>query len=445
MSHIYHIGIWQFDIPPSLVHVSAVIDVFPAPQFTLYDLPQSHFIRMEEFSVRGADCSSDRDKGPRPLQPTPRFYFPPIPSARPDSPYPVDGDSTITSVSDIPAVNDPSWNFTHDPACPMSFMDLLGSPLVIYDHPANVDDVHLPQPPIELPAFPDQNLSVPKDVTAMSGQQVVVADTLCKRGINPLENVSVSLPMVPTEGRPEVPSEVGSVVLHEVAMGMGEASAPHTSVPDTHLSRPPAGARDPPQALSNASWKIRNPGQPVIPPHGSEKLDATQRTARKVASEQRRVKQQAVSDAVAELLEEQEMRINEIAKAHSILLEKVRLLTNGETHYRNKREESLANALVCIKAHQVNADRPHSQKFQLKELQEMVVNDQNMQNLDEDTKQKYLRELKESRNCKAIGVRSTNTAASRDVQATLKKIYGELQALHQGRFEVLVFPDNYVK
>ncbi|KIK20518.1 hypothetical protein PISMIDRAFT_12899 [Pisolithus microcarpus 441] len=311
----------------------------------------------------------------------------------------------------------------------MSFMDLLGSPLVVYDHPTNVDDVHLPQPPIEPPAFPNQNLSVPKDVTAMSGQQVIVADMLCKRGINPLENASVSLPMVPTEGRPEVPSEVGSMVLCEVAMGMGEASTPHTSVPDTRLSRPPAGAGDPPQALSNASWKIWNPGQPVIPPHGLEKLDATQRTARKVASEQRRVKQQAISDVVAELLEEQETRINEIAKAHSILPEKVRLLINGETHYRNKQEESLANALVCIKARQVNTDRPRGQKFQLKELQEMVANNQNMQNLHEDTKQKYLRELKESRNCKAIGVRSTNTVASRDVQATLKKIYGELQAL----------------
>ncbi|KAI6020779.1 hypothetical protein BKA83DRAFT_4126717 [Pisolithus microcarpus] len=202
------------------------IPVFPAPQFTLYNLPQ--------------------DKGLCPLQPTPRFYFPPIPGTRPDSPYPVDGDSTITSVSDIPAVNDLSWNFAHDPTCPMSFMDLLGSPLVIYDHPTNIDDIHLPQPPIEPPAFPDQNLSVPnaaniddihlpqptlelpafldqdlsvpKDVMAVSGQQVVVADTLCKRGINPPENMSVSLPTVPMEGHPEVPSEVGSMVLREVAM-----------------------------------------------------------------------------------------------------------------------------------------------------------------------------------------------------------------------------------
>ncbi|KAI6006786.1 hypothetical protein EDD15DRAFT_2137876, partial [Pisolithus albus] len=177
------------------------------------------------------------------------------------------------------------------------------------------------------------------------------------------------------------------------------------------------------------SWMSRNPGHPVIPPRSSEKLDAAQRAVRKVAAEQRRVKQEAVSRAVAELLEEQDTRINEIAKAHCILPEKVRLLITGETHYRNRREESLANALVRIKARQVNADRPHGQKFQLKELQEMVANDPEMQNLDEETKQKYLGELKESRGHKAKGVRSTNTAASRDVQATLKNIYEELQAL----------------
>ncbi|KAI6018967.1 hypothetical protein BKA83DRAFT_4057712, partial [Pisolithus microcarpus] len=176
-------------------------------------------------------------------------------------------------------------------------------------------------------------------------------------------------------------------------------------------------------------WKSRNPGKPVIPVRSSEKLDAVQRAARKVAAEQRRVSQQAVCDAVAELLEEQEMRVNEIAKAHNVLPAKVKLLITGETHYRNRREESLANALVRIKARQVNADRPSGQKFQLKELQEMVANDPDMQNLDEETKQQYLGELKESHSCKSIGVRSTNTAASRDVQATLKKVYGELQAL----------------
>ncbi|KAI6102009.1 hypothetical protein EV401DRAFT_1876248 [Pisolithus croceorrhizus] len=208
-----------------------------------------------------------------------------------------------------------------------------------------------------------------------------------------------------------------------------EVSTQNTPVPATYPHRPSTGTRGPPQVLDNASWRSWNPGKPVISPRSSEKLDAAQRAARKVAAEQRQAKQQAISKAVAELLEEQETHINEIAKAHSVLPEKVKLLITGETHYRNRCEESLANALVRIKARQVNADRPSGQKFQLKELQEMVANDPDMQNLDEEMKQKYLGELKESRSRKAIGVRSTNTAASRDVQATLKKVYGELQVL----------------
>ncbi|KAI6009683.1 hypothetical protein EDC04DRAFT_2906506 [Pisolithus marmoratus] len=59
----------------------------------------------------------------------------------------------------------------------------------------------------------------------------------------------------------------------------------------------------------------------------------------------------------------------------------------------------------------------------------MVVNDLDMQNLDGEMKQKYLGKLKESHECKAVGVQSTNTAASHDAQTTLKKIYKELQAL----------------
>ncbi|KAI5981277.1 hypothetical protein EDD15DRAFT_2183701 [Pisolithus albus] len=215
---------------------------------------------------------------------------------------------------------------------------------------------------------------------------------------------------------------------------------------DTHLSGLSTGAEEPPRVLNDASWRSWNPGKPVIPPCNSEKLDAAQRAARKAAAELRRVKQQAITDAVAELLEEQETCINGIAKAHSVLPEKVRLLITGETHYRKRCEDSLANALVCIMACQVNADLPCGQKFQLKELQEMVANDPHLQNLNKETKQKYLGELKESRSHKAIGIQSTNTAASRDVQATLKNIYAELQALtyHTGIYACLFVTRGHV-
>ncbi|KAI6111207.1 hypothetical protein F5141DRAFT_1063538 [Pisolithus sp. B1] len=305
-----------------------------------------------------------------PLQLTPRFYFPPIPGAHPNPPYPLVDHSATTGLSGIADVNDPSWEFSYNVVNPSSFMDLLRSPLDVYGNPTGLEGVHLPQP-------------------------------TCEGGSNLQAEISAILLTVPIEGEGRLEG----------------------------LAATPADPLGPPQVLNDASWRSWNPRKPVISPHSSEKLDAAQRAARKVTAEQRQVKQQAVSKAVAKLLEEQETHINEIMKAHSILSEKVKLLITGETHYRNRCEESLANTLVRIKACQVNADCPSGQKFQLKESQEMVANDLDMWNLDEEMKQKYLGELKESHSCKAIGVRSTNTVASCDVQATLKKVYGELQAL----------------
>ncbi|KAI6032399.1 hypothetical protein EDC04DRAFT_2898217 [Pisolithus marmoratus] len=303
-------------------------------------------------------------------------------------------------------------------------MDLLKNSLNIYDCPPGLDNFHLPQPTANPPTLPDQDSLVPKDHEG---------------GVRRGEETSIGLPM---DGLPEAPPRIPMnspctadcghedvVPPHEETTNAGDTSTQDTPHSDARASRPPTGAGDPPQALSNASWRSWNPGHPVITPCSSEKLDAAQRAVRNAAAEQRRVKQQAMNDAVAELLEEQDIRINEITKAHCILPEKGKLLITGESHYQNQHEESLANTLVCVKVHQVNADCPPGQKFQLKELQEMVTNDPDMQNLDEEMKQKYLGELKESHGRKAMGVRSTNTVASRDVQATLKKIYKELQAL----------------
>ncbi|KAI5996663.1 hypothetical protein EDD15DRAFT_2364712 [Pisolithus albus] len=405
-------------------------------------------MQMDDVSLRDANPSNNQGKNPCPLQLTPRFYFPPIPGSHPDPPYPLGDHSATTTVFVTPNISDSAWQFSDNTVRPMSFTDLLESPLYDYGGHTEIETICLPQPTVNSTIYPNQSLTNPGGATTAPDEQLSVPITTCKGGTDSWETTTVSPPTeglrdvtvavagcrvdstreVSTQDRLSEPSTMAGDALQvpsTEAMG-GTRAAPAR---DTHLSGLSTGAEEPPQVLNDASWRARNPGKPVIPPRNSEKLDAAQRAARKAAAELRRVKQQAITDAVAELLEEQETRINEIAKAHSILPEKVRLLITGETHYRKRREESLANALVRIKARQVNADLPCGQKFQLKELQEMVANDPHLQNLDEETKQKYLGELKESRSRKAIGVRSTNTAASRDIQATLKKIYVELQAL----------------
>ncbi|KAI6038116.1 hypothetical protein EDC04DRAFT_2604303 [Pisolithus marmoratus] len=229
------------------------------------------------------------------------------------------------------------------------------------------------------PTLPNQDSLVPEDVTAMPKQQTIVAVTQCEGGVRTGEEMSIGLPM---DGLPEAPPRIpvnsphaadhgheDAVPLHEETMNAGDTSTQDTPHSDTCASHPPTGAGDPPQSLHNASWE-----------------------------------------------------------AHCILLEKVKLLITGESHYWSQCEESLVNALVCIKACQVNADCPPGQKFQLKELQEMVTNDLDMQNLYEETKQ------------------NTNTVASHDVYATLKKIYKELQALtyHTGIYACLFITHGHV-
>ncbi|KAI6020772.1 hypothetical protein PISMIDRAFT_8638 [Pisolithus microcarpus 441] len=214
----------------------------------------------------------------------------------------------------------------------------------------------------------------------MPRQQAIVTVTLHGGGVKPCRETSIGFP---TEGIPEALSVAGgvppkcdcAVISHEEGMNTGNASTQDASLSDACTSQPCTGAGELPHALNNASWMSHNPGHPVIPPHSSEKLDAAQRAVGKAAAEQRQVKQEAISHAVAKLLEEEDTQINEIVKAHCILPEKVKLLITGETHYRNRWEESLANALIHIKACQVNANHPHGQKIQLKELQEMVAND----------------------------------------------------------------------
>ncbi|KAI6094750.1 hypothetical protein EDD16DRAFT_1721404 [Pisolithus croceorrhizus] len=415
---------------PSHMHVSAFLNAtLTVPQSTLRMFPQSRFMQMEELTSQDTEFSSHQGKYIK-SELTLRFYFPPTPGAHADPPYPLVDHSTTTGSSGIADVNNPSWEFSYNVVCPSSFTDLLRSPLDIYGDPTGLEGIHLPQPMCE----GGSNLQV---------ERSTILPTVPIEGEGRLEGLAATpadISCVPSPGIcPVVP-------LCERITNEDEVSTQNTPAPATYPHRPSTGTRGPPQVLDNASWRSWNPRKPVISPHSSEKLDAAQRAARKVTAEQRQVKQQAISKAVAELLEEQETCINKIAKAHSILPEKVKLLITGETHYRNRREELLANALVHIKACQVNADHPSGQKFQLKELQEMVANDPDMQNLDEETKQKYLGELKESHSCKAIGIQSTNTAASHDIEATLKKVYGELQALayHTGIYACLFVTRGHV-
>ncbi|KAI5982469.1 hypothetical protein EDD15DRAFT_2377762 [Pisolithus albus] len=259
---------------------------------------------MDGLPLQDANPSSNQGKSPCPLQPIPRFYFPPTPGARPDSPYPLGDNSATATVPVTPNINGLAWQFSDDTVRHMSFTDLLQDSIDVYGGHTELDSVRLPPPTASSTIFPNQSLTDPGGAATVLGEQLAVpvardASTFTQD----------RLPGLSTAARDPLP-----VLNTEATEGTRDAPAPDSCLPTLST-----GAGDPPQALNDASWKSRNPGRPVIPPRSSEKLDAAQRAARKAAAELRRVKQQAVTNAVAELLEEQETRINEIAKAHSVL------------------------------------------------------------------------------------------------------------------------------
>ncbi|KAI6134290.1 hypothetical protein EV401DRAFT_2064047 [Pisolithus croceorrhizus] len=165
---------------------------------------------MDELSSRDANPSSNQGKHPCPLQPSPRFYFPPTPGACPNSPYPLGDHSTTTTMPATPDIDDLPWLFSYDTVCPMSFTYLLKTPPNVYGGPTESESICLPQPTMSSATSPNQSLSPPGGATTMSGEQVTVPITPCGGGINPQEMRSASLP---TEG------------LHEATAGVGGTAA----------------------------------------------------------------------------------------------------------------------------------------------------------------------------------------------------------------------------
>ncbi|KAI5984924.1 hypothetical protein EDC04DRAFT_2590671, partial [Pisolithus marmoratus] len=88
------------------------------------------------------------------------------------------------------------------------------------------------------------------------------------------------------------------------------------------------------------------------------------------------------------------------------------------------------NALLHAKALEVNADRPSGSKYSLKEIQQMVKEDEQLQNLTQEEMDQYITALNEHHDMKVHGIRANNVAAARDVLATTNKITKELHGLH---------------
>ncbi|KAG1787543.1 hypothetical protein EV424DRAFT_1340061 [Suillus variegatus] len=121
--------------------------------------------------------------------------------------------------------------------------------------------------------------------------------------------------------------------------------------------------------------------------------------------------------------------IEKLADEHSVTTEKVKLLLGCETLYKNKRGPTLHNTIVHVKALELNEERPMGAKYTLADICNIIEDDPSIKHLSRQEKKDYILKLKEHRTQQRLSVRATNSAASKDVQVTLDKVFKELEAL----------------
>ncbi|KAI6110302.1 hypothetical protein EDD16DRAFT_1461517, partial [Pisolithus croceorrhizus] len=138
-----------------------------------------------------------------------------------------------------------------------------------------------------------------------------------------------------------------------------------------------------------------NPGAHIIQPHPLRQISEAQRASLAIAHEQRAAKKALLDKDIQEYLTQQTSKMEEVALKHSVMVEYLKGLVGGQTHYYSSWKVQWHNALLHAKALEVNADCPCGTKYSLKEIQQMVKDDECLQNLSQEEMDQYITTLKE--------------------------------------------------
>jgi hypothetical protein len=103
-----------------------------------------------------------------------------------------------------------------------------------------------------------------------------------------------------------------------------------------------------------SSWLARNPGVSALPIHHTAPLTEAQKASCKISSIQRKLKEEALSKPIAEITEAHTKSISKVADQHGTSIQKVTALVAGLTTYKKAHEPTLNNAMMFMKAKEVN-------------------------------------------------------------------------------------------
>ena len=131
-------------------------------------------------------------------------------------------------------------------------------------------------------------------------------------------------------------------------------------LPSQPANRPSLSRESRPEATplaesNNTTWAARNPARPVLNPRPPPaRLTDAQKASRAIAHEQKKANAKKLDDDVKAFLEQQQAKLDGIARVHNVKVEKVKDLVGAYTHYKQTRKPTLHNAILHVKAMEVN-------------------------------------------------------------------------------------------
>ena len=195
-----------------------------------------------------------------------------------------------------------------------------------------------------------------------------------------------------------------------------------------------------PQRLGSAqgadSWAERNPHKAVQPARVRARPTDAQKKSQKIAAIRNKEARVMLSADILDLVATRREQIDELATKHSVTTQHIEKLVDNSTHYKKTRAPNLANALVHMKANELNEGIPEclhlwvcaklvqpglpgGSKLSLKEIKQAASDDPAYQHMSKEAKDEACAQLQAHRNLKATAARPSNASAAKDAVNTM--------------------------
>ncbi|KAF9045876.1 hypothetical protein BDP27DRAFT_1434558 [Rhodocollybia butyracea] len=184
------------------------------------------------------------------------------------------------------------------------------------------------------------------------------------------------------------------------------------------------------QPTSHAQQNPLLPTQAVHTRPPKRQLDPAQACTMNEAKAAKQAMAMLVKQNVVRLIEDYEENIANLAKKHSVRIEYMKHLITTASNLKRKRAPGRIQALVHIKAQEVNASLPVGSKLKAPELRKLVEQDDELVNMSDEKLQIAKRGVDKKRMLSTRGARPNIASAPKDYSATSQRMQTEFDSLH---------------